>query len=216
MKRSISGLSLARCVLPLALALAGMAGTAIAQEKPLPGLAEVLGELRRGGLVIYFRHSTTEPNEAIDQDLARCETQRNLSREGREQAVRIGKSIRDLRIPVGTVATSPFCRCVDTARLAFGAGKVDADLKFAMQTTPEETQRLAEALRAMLSTVPAKGTNKVIVAHTANLREAAQLWPKPEGAAYVFRPLGDGRFESVARIGPEEWSRVSHPLIAKN
>jgi hypothetical protein len=61
----------------------------------------------------------------------------------------------------------------------------------------------------MLSTLPAKGTNAVLVSHSANLLEAAGIFAKPEGAAFVFRPLPDGKFEAVARILPEDWSRVA-------
>jgi hypothetical protein len=63
----------------------------------------------------------------------------------------------------------------------------------------------------MLATAPAKGSNAVIVSHTANLREAAGIWPKPEGVAYVFRPLPRGGFEAVARILPDEWGGVAQP-----
>src|ERR1700694_4553731 len=59
----------------------------------LAGLSPVLGELRQGGLVIYFRHGLTDPMGSSDEeaDLTNCDTQRNLSAEGREQATQIGK-----------------------------------------------------------------------------------------------------------------------------
>ena len=68
------------------------AATANAADK-LADLSAVLGELRRGGLVVYFRHGTSDQTGAGDEaaDLAKCETQRNLSAEGREQATQIGK-----------------------------------------------------------------------------------------------------------------------------
>lgn len=181
------------------------------KEKPLPGLDSVLPELRRGGLVIYFRHAATDPRGAKDEaaDLARCETQRNLSEEGRGQAREIGQAFRGLGIPVGAVKSSPFCRCKDTAQLAFGKFSVDPDLFFAIHAGAAETARLAGSLRRMLAAKPAPGTNSVIVAHTANLREAAGIWPKPEGVAYVFRPLPGGRFEALARVGPGDWAAAA-------
>lgn len=182
-----------------------------AQEEPLPGLATVLGELRKGGLVIYFRHGLTEQSGSTDEsaDLARCETQRQLSAEGREQSRQTGKAFRALHIPVGNVMSSPFCRCKDTAQLAFGRYAVNNDLHFAINADAKETKRLAEALRGMLSTPPKAATNTVVVAHTANLREAAGIWPKPEGVAYVFRPLPGGRFEVVAKVLPEDWGKAA-------
>jgi hypothetical protein len=107
------------------------------------------------------------------------------------------------------VTASPFCRCKDTAERAFGRFTVSNDLYFAIGTNAGETKRFAESLRRMLSTAPAKATNAVIVSHTANLREAAGIWPKPEGVAYVFRPLPGGKFEAIAMILPEDWPRAA-------
>jgi len=78
-----------------------------------------------------------------------------------------------------------------------------------MDVSPADRERLTAALRRMLSTPPADGRNTVIVAHTANLREAAGLWPKPEGTAYVFRPLPDGRFEVLARMEAQQWAALA-------
>src|SRR6185503_3039882 len=75
------------------------------ESKPLGDLRAVLGELRKGGLVIYFRHAQTDQATAGDAeaDLGRCETQRNLSVKGREEAAQIGKAIKALGIPVDSV-----------------------------------------------------------------------------------------------------------------
>lgn len=183
-----------------------------AEQKTLPGLPSVLADLRKGGFVIYFRHGPTDVSSgASDEkaDLARCDRQRNLSAPGREQAAAIGRAFRSLKIPVGTVLSSPFCRCKDTAQLAFGRHTVDNDLYFAINVGAEERARLADRLRRILSTAPAKGANTIVVAHTANLREAAGIWPKPEGVAHVFRPLPGNRFEPVAMVLAEDWSRAA-------
>ena len=57
----------------------------------------------------------------------------------------------------------------------------------------------------MLTVVPERGSNTVLVSHSANLFEAAGIFPKPEGVAIVFRPLPGGRFEALARILPDDW-----------
>lgn len=176
----------------------------------LAELSSVLDELRKGGFVIYFRHGLTDQAGPTDEtaDLAKCETQRNLSAAGREQARQTGKAFQALGIPVGTVTTSPFCRCKETASLAFGHFSVSNDLYFAIGTGASETRQFAQSLRRMLSAAPAHGTNAVIVSHSANLREAAGIWPKPEGVAYVFRPLPGGRFEAIAMVLPEDWGKL--------
>jgi phosphohistidine phosphatase SixA len=181
------------------------------QGQQLPGLDTVLDELRRGGLVIYFRHGLTDLSGPKDDqaEMPNCDTQRNLSAAGREQFMRIGSAFRHLGIPVGTVSSSPFCRCKDSSRLAFGSFVVNPDLYFALGTDATQTRRLTDALRRQLSTPPAAGTNTILVAHSANLLEAAGIWPKPEGIAYVFRPLPGGRFEPLAKVAAEDWPRAA-------
>ena len=49
-----------------------------------------------------------------------CATQRNLTDEGRRHAQAIGEAFRSRRIDVDRVLSSPWCRCLETARLAFG------------------------------------------------------------------------------------------------
>lgn len=191
--------------------LAGWAATAAAAAPDLPGLAPVLDELRKGGLVIYMRHAATEHAEASGavEDLARCATQRNLSAAGRAEALRSGRAIKALGIPIGSVLASPFCRTAGTAQLAFGRYAPEPELRFAMGSDAAETRQLAGALRRMLATPPAGGANTVLVSHSANLFEATGIFPKPEGVAIVFRPLADGRFEPLARILPDDWERAA-------
>jgi hypothetical protein len=83
------------------------------------------------------------------------------------------------------------------------------DLQSASASDAGEASRSAESLRGLLSTPPGRATNSVIVSHSSNLREAAGLWAKPEGVAYVFRPLPGGRFEPIARIAPKDWGSVA-------
>ena len=195
----------------LSLGLLTAGGSMAQSPESLEGLEAVLDELREGGFVIYFRHAATDHSGGGEDavDLGDCATQRNLSVEGREQAERIGSAFRDLGIPVGTVFSSPFCRCKDTAQLAFGNFTVSDDLYFAIGVDAEETARITESLRRMLAAPPATGTNTILVSHTANLREAAEIWPKPEGVAYIFRPLGNDDFEPVSRVLPLEWLEVA-------
>ncbi len=179
--------------------------------EPPAATPELMAQLRKGGYVIYFRHATTELTGVADgaEDLSKCETQRNLSDAGRELATGIGKAIKHLNIPVGKVWSSPFCRCKDTANLIFGRFEIDKTLYFALNVGDEERKRLTEAMRRMLATPPAAGTNTIIVSHSANLREAAGLWPKPEGTAYIFKPLAGNNSEPVAKILPTEWSQFA-------
>jgi len=197
-------------VLFTVLLLAGVACASVhAQDVPerLLPLDELIDALRRGGLTLYFRHAKTD--HGIDDqhpvDLSDCSTQRNLSQEGRVQAMQVADAVARLGIEIDDVLSSPFCRCRDTAQLAFGRYRVDDHLYFAVVVDREQRARQSEWLREMLSTPPAAGTNRVIVAHTANLREATGIWPKPEGVAWVIRPKGSGQYQALGKIEPSFW-----------
>ncbi len=199
----------------LLLAVLPAAGLPAAGDAAPPALAtltqqdlqELLPALRKGGYIFYFRHALTRQDQEDRQPvtLGDCTTQRNLSEEGRHQAGGIGAAMRDLKIPVGKVLSSPFCRCVETAQLAFGKAEIAEDLYFAIGLAKAERAAKGTALRRLLAQAPAAGSNAVIVAHTANLDEATGYWPKPEGAAVLFRPDGAGSFRPVGRLPPEIW-----------
>ena len=76
--------------------------------------------LKSGGQVVIMRHAATVPN-VPDTLASGCATQRNLSEAGREDARRIGAAFRAHGIAVEDVRASGWCRCMDTARLAFGS-----------------------------------------------------------------------------------------------
>ena len=84
--------------------------------------AELLSELRKGGYVLYFRHTSTDfsRDDRRSQSDDDCANQRPLTDKGREEARHISAAIRDLKIPVGQVLASPRCRTMETAALIFG------------------------------------------------------------------------------------------------
>src|SRR3954451_15633292 len=92
-----------------------------ARAEELKGDA-LFSSLKNGGYVIYFRHalSDTSQSDADPIDVANCQTQRNLSAAGKEQAGAIGKAMQARGITVGSVLTSAYCRAKDTGTLAFG------------------------------------------------------------------------------------------------
>lgn len=191
----------------------GFAATSTSAQQTTPSTtlpeSDLIEALRRGGYVIYFRHATTNHEQADTSDpkLGQCETQRNLSPDGRRMAGEIGGAFKTLRIPVGKVVSSPYCRAVDTAMLAFGRHEVSEALCFSIGLGKTEREQQGLALRQMLATPPARGTNTVLVAHHLNLKEATGVWPKREGEAHVFRPRPDGRFDYVGEVSSEAWKR---------
>jgi len=173
-------------------------------------LKAFLPKLQKGGYVFYFRHAATDMFQLDDHPtLGDCTTQRPLSDEGREQARTIGKAFRKQKIPVGLVLSSPFCRCVETAQLAFGKATVDDSLFFATRLSAAERKANAEKLRKNIAKRPDTGSNTVIVAHNANMMEAYGIWPNEEGDALIFKPDGDSPGQPVAEVPVGLWRGLS-------
>ena len=89
--------------------------------------AHLVPRLRSGGVVVAFRHAlapgTFDPPGFA---LGDCSTQRNLNDQGRDQARAIGRWFEQQGFKPALVRSSPWCRCLDTARLAFGSEAVQA------------------------------------------------------------------------------------------
>ena len=171
---------------------------------------ELIELLAGGGLILYVRHAATDHSQS-DQDisdLSKCELQRNLSRQGKNDARTMRATIEKYKIPIGTVLTSPYCRAIDTASIAFGRYTVVHDLRATFFTSSAETEAINRRLRMLLAETPIDGTNTVLVGHTANLSDVTYVWPKPEGVVHVFRPLGSSGFEHLGRVTPEDWRKL--------
>jgi len=161
---------------------------------------ELWNLLRGGGQVVLIRHTLTDPGFGDPQNfrLEDCTTQRNLSEEGREHAKRIGEAFRLARIPVARVLTSPWCRCVETASLAFGKAEISPPLANLFGRS-ENRQKAVEELTAMVSE-PRSGGNLVLVTHGSTILALTRI-PANMGDIMVLTPLGEGRFALAGRFG---------------
>lgn len=111
--------------------------------------------------VLVLRHAVTEPGvgDPPGYVLGRCETQRNLSAEGRAQAEALGLRLAQRGWRPVALRSSRWCRCLDTASLlarGLGAGAPAVqplpalDSFFdAREREPAQTAALRERLRAL-------------------------------------------------------------------
>ena len=80
----------------------------------------VINELKKGGNLIFIRHAYAPGGgDPKNFDINDCKTQRNLSNSGRNQAKKIRSFFQDNDIPISKVYSSEWCRCKETASIAF-------------------------------------------------------------------------------------------------
>ena len=79
-----------------------------------------INELQKGGKLIFIRHAYAPGGGDPDNfDINDCTTQRNLSDSGRVQSQKIGNFFKKNKISIGKVYSSEWCRCKETASIAF-------------------------------------------------------------------------------------------------
>lgn len=156
--------------------------------------------VRAGGVVVAFRHAlapgTFDPPQFR---LGDCSTQRNLSEEGREQARRIGQWFTEQGLKPARVRSSPWCRCVDTANLAFGSSQSWAALgspRGYSETTGQA--HLTELRRELSAATRRAGQFEVWVTHMFVLSDLVQT-NTSSGEALILRAGASGKPEVLAR-----------------
>jgi phosphohistidine phosphatase SixA len=155
-----------------------------------------------------MRHAATEADYAdqVAAVIGDCSTQRMVSADGWQQARSIGAAIATLRIPVGEVLSSEYCRAWQTADLAFGQFTTTPHLNFARAEdySPEDIALMRDNVLPLLAaSVPAG--NRVIVGHDDPFEAATGIYPEPQGVVYVLRPDGHGGADVLGAITPNDW-----------
>ena len=80
----------------------------------------LINQLEGGGKLLFIRHAYAPGNgDPNNFNLNDCSTQRNLNEEGREQAKYIGEFFKKNNIEIDKVLSSEWCRCKETAKIAF-------------------------------------------------------------------------------------------------
>jgi broad specificity phosphatase PhoE len=156
--------------------------------------------LKAGGQVVLLRHAITThgvgdpPGMRLDD----CRTQRNLTDAGREDSRRLGEAFRARSIRVDRVLSSPWCRCIETAQLAFNAAEPWQPLSnlFGRAESRDEQVRQMRALAGERRS----GGNLVLVSHGSTILALTGVNLEP-AEMVVVTPQGDGRFTVAGRLG---------------
>lgn len=170
----------------------------LAHAAPSVGSSEAIwSALKQGNHIILLRHTETvagigdPPGYRLDD----CRTQRNLNDAGRAQARAWGKAVAEKAIPIGGVFSSVWCRCVETAALAFSGGSRRPETWPALNShfdTPDFAALQAQQVRGGLPARMQVGKNLVLVTHQVNITALTGAVPAM-GEAVVARLRGDKR-----------------------
>jgi phosphohistidine phosphatase SixA len=157
--------------------------------------------LQRGGQVVIMRHAATEPGigDPPGFRLDACRTQRNLSAVGREQARRLGAAWQTRGVPIGQVLSSRWCRCLETARLAFGTVEPWWPLDSFFQDRSREVAQTS-LVRQRVGERPTTG-NLILVTHQVNITALTGIAPAA-GEMVILTPQVDRTFRLAGRLSP--------------
>ncbi len=159
--------------------------------------------LRAGGVVVALRHALAPGTfDPADFRLGACSTQRNLGDEGREQARRIGAWFTQHQLVPAAVRSSPWCRCVDTATLAFGRAEPWAALG-SPRGSPERTNadHLGQLRSALQAAAQRPSRFEVWVTHMFVLYDLVGE-NTASGEGLVLQALPQGGVKLLGRIAP--------------
>jgi phosphohistidine phosphatase SixA len=160
---------------------------------------QVWAALRAGGKVILMRHTHVDIREGIGR-LApgNCEAEVNLSTSGVEQAKRIGEAFRAHGIAVGEVLTSPYCRCLDTGRLAFGRATA---VRYLMPPGTVSDSQVKLNNESILQEIlkHRDPSNLVMITHDLNISNIVLEPTVKMGEFFVLQPNGTD-FQVIGKI----------------
>ena len=127
-----------------------------------------------------------------------CVEEVNLSSRGVEQAKRIGEAFRVRGIAVGEVETSPYCRCVDTGKLAFGRATPVEYLMppgvLSESHAKSNQERVSQDIRDHRSS-----SNLVMITHDLNISNIVLEPSIAMGDLFVLQPNGTD-FDVIGKI----------------
>jgi len=164
--------------------------------------ADIWQQLRTGrGYAVLLRHALAPgTGDPPGFRLGDCSTQRNLSLEGRRQAIALGAQWRRERMPVERVLTSRWCRARDTARLlAVGTVTAYPALDSSFTVSDATAARRTAKVRALIQRHRGERGVLVLVGHQVNITDLTGIVPS-SGGAIVVQARADGSLRVVGSL----------------
>ena len=138
----------------------------------------LINQLEDGGKLIFIRHAYAPGNgDPNNFNLNDCSTQRNLNSIGRKQAKDIGDFFRENKIKIYKVLSSEWCRCKETAEIAFKNFSTNSFLNSFYSAKYEKNKdRQVEALNSYVKKFKSN-KNLIFVTHYVLISEVLNYGP---------------------------------------
>lgn len=152
---------------------------------------------------VLFRHAiapgTGDPSNFT---LNNCSTQRNLSSEGKAQAVRMGEAFKNRQINVTKILSSQWCRCLDTANL-MNLGKVQPFPPLnSFFNKPNHSEEQTNQLRKFLLEETHQDGVIVMVSHQVNITAISDIFPRSGEGVVLHIQQNNNKIKVLGRIFP--------------
>ena len=138
----------------------------------------LINQLDDGGKLIFIRHAYAPGNgDPAGFNLNDCSTQRNLSEDGRKQAQSIGEFFNKNKIEIDKVLSSEWCRCKETAKIAFKNYSTNSFLNsFYSSKFSKNKEKQIKAFNNYIKNLKSK-KNLILVTHYVFISEVLNYGP---------------------------------------
>tara|TARA_Y100000591_G_scaffold292092_1_gene279057 strand:+ start:243 stop:800 length:558 start_codon:yes stop_codon:yes gene_type:complete len=138
----------------------------------------LINQLEDGKKLIFIRHAYAPGNGDPDNfNLDDCFTQRNLSDDGRKQAQIIGEFFTKNKIEIDEVISSEWCRCKETAKIAFKNFSTNSFLNsFYSSKFSKNKDKQVKELNSYIKNLKSK-KNLIFVTHYVLISEVLDYGP---------------------------------------
>ena len=145
----------------------------------------IIENLKEGGKLIFIRHAYAPGGgDPENFNINECSTQRNLSESGKIQSRKIGNFFTDNMIKIDNVYSSEWCRCKETAYLAFKNFETKSFLNsfFSSKFEQNKKSQMANFQKFLLKWD--KKTNLIFVTHYVVISEILN-YPSSSGEIII-------------------------------
>ena len=145
----------------------------------------IIENLKVGGKLIFIRHAYAPGGgDPENFNIYDCSTQRNLSENGRIQSRKIGNFFRENKIKIEKVYSSEWCRCKETASLAFENFKTKSFLNsfFSSKFAQNKNSQMRDFQKFLLDWD--EKTNLIFVTHYVVISEILD-YPSSSGEIVI-------------------------------